>query len=295
MSKVRRTMLFIPGDNPGMLLNGGVLGADSIIFDLEDAVSLTEKDSARILVRNALKNLDYGKTEVIVRINALNTDYWKKDLDQIIPALPDVIMPPKIERAKDIEKICEYISKIEKDMGIEDKTIKIIPIIETSLGIENSFQIGQASPRLEALFLGAEDLTANIGAKRTKSGDEIFYSRSRIVIAAKASEIQAIDTPYTDIDDEEGLKKDAQFAKDMGFDGKASISPRHVETINKVFTPSEEEIEFAKEVIEAINRAEEEGRGVISMKGQMIDAPIVNRANHVLEIYKSVMGGSINE
>ncbi len=295
MAKIRRTMLFVPGDNPGMLLNGGVLGADSVIFDLEDAVSLTEKDAARILVRNALNTLDYGKTEKIVRINALNTKFWQKDLEQIIPAGPDVIMPPKIESAEDIKKICDYISKIEKEKGLEDKKIKIIPIIETSLGVENSFQIAKASPRLEGLFLGAEDLTANIGAKRTKKGDEIFYSRSRIIIAANAAGIQAIDTPYTDINDEEGLKIDAVFAKDMGFDGKASISPRHVETINQVFTPSKEEIEFAKEVIDAINRAEKEGRGVISMNGQMIDAPIVDRANHVLSIYKSVMGGSIDE
>ncbi|MDW7669089.1 MAG: CoA ester lyase [Bacillota bacterium] len=295
MAKIRRSMLFVPGDNPGMLLNAGVLGADSVIFDLEDAVSLKEKDSARILVRNALNNLEYGKTEKIVRINGLNTKYWKKDLDQIIPASPDAVMPPKIETAEEIKKICDYISKIEKEKGMEDKKIKIIPIIETSLGIENSFQIAKGSPRLEALFLGAEDLTANIGAKRTKKGDEIFYSRSRIIIAANAAGIQAVDTPYTDINDEEGLKVDAVFAKDMGFDGKASISPRHVETINKVFTPSKEEIEFAKEVIDAINRAEKEGRGVISMNGQMIDAPIVDRANHILSIYKSVMGGSIDE
>src|SRR6056297_389931 len=295
MTKIRRSMLFIPGDNPGMLLNGGVLGSDSIIFDLEDAVSLKEKDSARILVRNALNTLEYGKTETIVRINGLNTKYWKKDLEHIIPAKPDVIMPPKIERVEEIEEICDYISKIEKEKGMKDKGIKIIPIIESSLGIENSFQIAKGSPRLEALFLGAEDLTANIGAKRTKKGDEIFYSRSRIIIAANAAGIQAVDTPYTDINDAEGLKVDTEFAKDMGFDGKAAISPRHVETINQVFTPSKEEIEFAKEVLNAIKTAEKEGRGVISMNGQMIDAPIVDRANHILSIYKSVMGGNINE
>ena len=295
MTKIRRSMLFIPGDNPGMLLNGGVLGADSVIFDLEDAVSLREKDSARILVRNALNTLEYGKTETIVRINGLNTKYWKKDLEEIVPAGPHVIMPPKIERVEEIEEICDYISKIEKEKGMEDKKIKIIPIIETSLGIENSFQIAKGSPRLEALFLGAEDLTANIGAKRSKKGDEIFYSRSRIIIAANAAGVQAVDTPYTDVNDEEGLKVDTEFAKDMGFDGKAAISPRHIETINQVFTPSKEEIEFAKEVLNAIKIAEKEGRGVISMNGQMIDAPIVDRANHVLSIYKSVMGGNINE
>src|SRR6056297_2717124 len=146
MTKIRRSMLFIPGDNPGMLLNAGVLGADSVIFDLEDAVSLKEKDSARILVRNALNTLEYGKTEKIVRINGLNTKYWKKDLEQIIPAKPDVIMPPKIEKVEEIKEICDYISKIEKDKGILENSIRIIPIIETSLGVENSFEIAKGSP-----------------------------------------------------------------------------------------------------------------------------------------------------
>ncbi|MTI49328.1 MAG: CoA ester lyase [Firmicutes bacterium] len=288
---MRRTMLFVPGNNPGMLFNGCVLGADSVIFDLEDAISLGEKDSARILVRNALETLNYNGTEIIIRINAINTSFWQKDLDMIIPKNPNIIMPPKIESKEDIIEIENYITKIEERDNLVKNEIKLIPLIESALGVENAFEIAKASSRVVALFLGAEDLTANLGAKRTVEGKEIFYSRSRVIIAAKAANIQAIDTPYTDINDEEGLIKDSKIAKDMGFDGKAAISPRHVEEINKIFTPSYEEIEYSRRVIEAIEKAEKEGKGVISLDGQMIDAPIVERAKYVISIFENVKGG----
>ena len=176
---MRRSMLFIPGNTPNLLMNGDVLGADSIILDLEDAVSPAEKDSARILVRNALKSLHYKGCEIIIRINPVETDYWMKDLDEIIPLKPNMIMPPKVSGAQDVKTVSEYIAKLEEKCGFEKNTVKLIPLIETAMGVENAFQIASADERVAAMFLGGEDLTADLRCKRTKEGNEIFYARTR--------------------------------------------------------------------------------------------------------------------
>ncbi|MGB4438590.1 MAG: CoA ester lyase [Sedimentibacter sp.] len=286
---MRRSILFMPGNNAGMLLNADVLGADSIILDLEDAVSPAEKDSARILVRNALKYLNYKNCETIIRINSIDTEYWKRDLDEIIPLKPDMIMPPKVSSAKDVQIIADYILSVEKEHNIE-KATAIIPLIETALGVENAFEIAASCERVKAIFLGGEDLTADLRCKRTKKGDEIFYSRGRVVIAARAANIAVYDTPFTDVEDEEGLKLDAEFAKSLGFTGKAVISPRHVMIVNEIFSPSKEEIEYAKEVMDIIQIAKEQGKGAISLRGKMIDAPIVERARQTLEMAKALGG-----
>lgn len=286
-------MLFMPGNNAGMLLNADALGADSVILDLEDAVSPAEKDSARILVRNALKYLEYTNCEIIIRINSIDTDFWKKDLDEIIPLKPHMIMPPKVNSAEDVRVVADYIKAVEEKHNIEN-AVSIIALIETAMGVENAFEIARACDRVKAIFLGAEDLTADLRCKRTKKGDEIFYSRGRIVTAARAANIDAYDTPFTDVEDEEGLREDAEFAKSLGFTGKAAISPRHVMTINEVFSPTMEEIEYAQEVMDIIRVAEEQGKGAISLRGKMIDAPIVERARQTLEMAKA-LGGTFNE
>jgi citrate lyase subunit beta/citryl-CoA lyase len=286
---MRRSMLFMPGNNSGMLLNADALGADSVILDLEDAVSPQEKDSARILVRNALKYLGYKGCEVIIRINSIDTDFWKSDLDEIIPMKPDMIMPPKVSSGMDIKVIENYMGEVERRHGIEKK-ISLIPLIETALGVENAFEIASSSKRIKAIFLGGEDLTADLRCKRTKRGDEISYSRGRMVMAARAAGIDVYDTPFTDVEDEEGLRLDAEFAKGLGFTGKACISPRHVQSVNEVFSPTLEEIEYAKEVMEIIQVAKEQGKGAISLRGKMIDAPIVERARQTLEAAKALGG-----
>lgn len=290
---MRRSMLFMPGNSAGMLLNADALGADSVILDLEDAVSPAEKDSARILVRNALKYLNYKNCEIIIRINSLDTEFWKKDLDEIIPLRPNMIMPPKVSCAKDVQIVANYIKEVEEKHNIEKPTA-IIALIETALGVENAFEIAAASDRVKAIFLGAEDLTADLRCKRTKEGNEIFYARGRIVTAARAANVDAYDTPFTDVEDEEGLKLDAEFAKGLGFTGKAAISPRHVMTINEVFSPTQEEIEYAREVMDIIRVAKEQGKGAISLRGKMVDAPIVERARQTLEMAEA-LGGGYNE
>lgn len=285
---MRRSLLFLPGNNPNMLINAGCLGSDAIIFDLEDAVSPAEKDAARFLVRNTMKYMDLGGCEVIVRINSVDTEYWKKDLDVILPWHPDVILLPKSGTANDILTVDAYMTELEEKLGMEVGTVKIMPLIETALGVENSYSIASSCKRVCALFLGAEDLTADLQCKRTKEGKEIAYARQRLVVAARGAGVDVYDTPFTDVNDDEGIVVDTELAKSFGFTGKASISPRHVEVINQVFSPTMAEIEYAYEVVDAIENAKRMGKGAISLRGKMIDAPIVARAERTISMAKAL-------
>ena len=280
---MRRSMLFLPGNTPNIIQNGGILGADAVILDLEDAVAPAEKDSARILVRNVIRGIGFDSCEVIVRINAIDTPYWQKDLDAIIPVRPSLIMPPKTACARDVQTVDAYITQLEEKLGMEAGSVGLIPLIETALGIENAFQIASACPRVKAIFLGGEDLTADLHCKRTKEGEEIAYARSRMVCAARAAGVEVYDTPFTDVHDDEGIYTDAKKAKSLGFTGKSAISPRHVGAINEVFSPSLQDIEYAYEVMEAIRIGKEQGKGAVSLRGKMIDAPIVARAMQTIE------------
>jgi len=280
---MRRSMLFLPGNTPNIIVNGEILGADAVILDLEDAVAPAEKDSARILVRNAIKYMGFGKCEVIVRINAIDTAYWQKDLDAIIPVRPSLIMPPKTSCAEDVKQVDAYITHLEQKLGILQGSVGLIPLIETALGVENAYQIASACPRVKAIFLGGEDLTADLRCKRTKEGHEIAYARSRMVVAARAAGVEVYDTPFTDVNDDEGIYTDAQYAKSLGFTGKSAISPRHVKAINEVFSPAMKDIDYAYEVMEAIRIGKEQGKGAVSLRGKMIDAPIVARAQQTID------------
>ena len=285
---MRRSMLFLPGNTPNIIVNGEILGADAVILDLEDAVSPAEKDSARILVRNAISYMGFGRCEVIVRINAIDTAFWQKDLDAIIPVKPSLIMPPKTSCAADVQKVDAYITALEAKLGMTPGTVGLIPLIETALGVENAFAIASASPRVKAIFLGGEDLTADLRCKRTKEGHEIAYARSRMVVAARAAGVDVYDTPFTDVNDDEGIYTDAQYAKSLGFTGKSAISPRHVKAINEVFSPSKADIDYAYEVMEAIRIGQAQGKGAVSLRGKMIDAPIVARAEQTIAAAKAL-------
>ena len=285
---MRRSMLFLPGNTPNMLINGGTLGSDAVIFDLEDAVSPAEKDAARILVRNTIKYMDLGGCEVIVRINSIDTPFWKADIDQILPQKPDLILLPKTGSAADVREADAYLTEVEEKLGFARNTVGLMPLIETAMGVENAFAIASASDRVQALFLGAEDLTADLRCKRTKEGREIEYARTRLVVAARAANVDVYDTPFTDVNDDEGIWTDAQLAKALGFTGKASISPRHVDVINQVFSPTQKEIDYAYEVMDAIRMAEKQGKGAIALHGKMIDAPIVARAQQTIAMAKEL-------
>lgn len=285
---MRRSMLFLPGNNPNMLINGNCLGSDAVIFDLEDAVSPAEKDAARILVRNTLRYMDFRGCECIVRINSVDTLFWQADLDAILPEKPALILLPKAGQPGDVLQADAYMSLLEQKLGWEQNTVGLMPLIETAAGVENAFAIASCCSRVQALFLGAEDLTADLQCRRTKEGREIEYARTRLVVAARAAGVEVYDTPFTDVNDDEGIIADAQTAKDLGFTGKASISPRHVEVINRIFSPSQKEIDYAYEVLEAIALAKQQGKGAIALHGKMIDAPIVARAERTVSMARAL-------
>jgi citrate lyase subunit beta / citryl-CoA lyase len=290
MERLRRTMLFVPGNNPGMLQNAGILGADSVILDLEDAVSIAEKDSARILVRNAIKNVNFYGTEIVVRINPLTTEYGREDVLEIGASKPDAILVPKAT-SEDMEEVDVMLSKIERKNGIKLGSIKLFALIESAFGVENVYEIIKSSKRIIGVLLGAEDLTADLGIKRTKVGEEIFYARSKVSTACRALKVDSIDTPFADMEDTEGFVKDIDMAKSLGFTGKAAINPRQVDIIHEVFAPTESEIRNARRIIEAMEEAEKEGKGVFSLDGKMVDAPIISRAQNTFN--KAKLSGLI--
>ncbi|KAJ52270.1 citrate lyase subunit beta/citryl-CoA lyase [Clostridium tetanomorphum] len=285
MKTLRRTMLFMPGNNPGMLQNAPILGADAVILDLEDAVSLTEKDAARALVSGAIKTLDYSGVELVVRVNPLDTEFGHKDLETIARVKPDTILLPKATREQ-LQESDAIITKVEEEEGFEKGSINLFGLIETAYGLETVYEAATATKRLVGLLLGAEDLTSDFGIKRTKESNEIFYARNRFAAACRAARIDAIDTPFTDTNDYEGLRLDTEKAKSLGFTGKASINPRQIDTIHSVYNPTEAEIKHAVRVLEARDEAFAKGLGVFSLDGKMIDAPVINRAITTVELAK---------
>ena len=285
--RLRRTRLYMPGNNPDLMRNGGLYGADCVILDLEDSVSPLEKDAARLLVRNTLLTIDFGAAERIVRINPLSTEFSREDLEVIIPAGPDTILIPKCEAASDVSDVADIIDRIEKDFGIKGKTL-LMPLIETAKGILNAYEIGSASDRVVAVCFGAEDFTADIGVERTREGSESFVARSLLVLGAKAAGVQAIDTVFSDFSDEEGLTKSTEEAMAIGFEGKGVIHPSQIEPVHRVFTPTAERIEYAKKVVAAIEDAREKGSGVASIGSKMVDAPIEKRARKILRLAEAL-------
>lgn len=285
---MRRSLLFIPGNNPGMLMGADMHGADAVIFDLEDAVAPTEKDAARILVRNAMRAMPDLGVEVVVRVNPLATDFFIQDIQTMVPLHPALIMPTKVASAEDVAHISAAVAAAEQANGMPEGSIGLLPLLETAQGIENAFAIADCDLRVKGLLLGAEDLSSDLQAIRSKQGAEILYARGRIVMAARAAGVEVYDTPFTDVNDAEGMAEDARLARALGFSGKAVISPRHVEAVNTAFTPTQDEIIYAREVMLAIAEAQQQGRGAISLRGKMVDKPIVDRAQRVLATAKQL-------
>lgn len=271
---MRRSLLFIPGNNPGMLQSCDIFESDAVIFDLEDAVSGTEKDSARFLVANYLKTYS-PELEVVVRINGFDTPFYQEDLNVLLKLKNvNTIMLPKA-RVSDLITLTKLIKDSNKD-------IKIIPIIEQAISLIEVEEIARFE-LVDGILLGAEDYTKDLEVVRTKEGNEIFYARNRIITACKAYKIDAIDTPFTDTNDTEGLVKDTLFAKSIGMNAKSAIHPNQVETINKLFTPTQKEIDYANRVLLARDEAFKKGLGVFSLDGKMVDKPVIERAEKVIE------------
>ncbi|MHC5373821.1 citrate (pro-3S)-lyase subunit beta [Enterococcus sp. LJL120] len=286
MERLRRTMMFVPGANAAMLRDAPLYGADSIMFDLEDAVSLKEKDSARALVHFALKTFDYSSVETVVRINGLDT-VGAQDVEAMVLAGVNVVRLPKTETAQDIVDVDAVITQVEKDNGIPVGTTKMMAAIESAEGVLNAREIAVASERLIGIALGAEDYVTNMKTVRYPDGQELLFARSMIIHAARAAGIAAIDTVYSDVDNTEGFENEVRRIKQLGFDGKSVINPRQIPLVNAIYAPTEKEIQNAKEVIWAIRDAEAKGSGVISLNGKMIDKPIVERAERVIALAKA--------
>ncbi len=289
--RLRRTSLYIPGNNPGMLVNAAVFGADSVIFDLEDAITLAEKDAARILVRNALQSLRYPGVEITVRVNSLSTPFGKADFEEIVPLSPSALRLPKCETADDLREADRLITELERRSGIPAGTVKIIPIIETAMGGSNLMEIARGSDRIVALNYGAEDYTADLGAVRTREGRELDDIRARTVMAARIAGVQALDSVFTDVNDSEGLFAEVVRIRGLGFDGKSVIHPRQISVVHRAFTPSDREISFAQRVLKAMEEAALKNSGVLSLDGRMVDAPVVAKARKILALAEAASGG----
>ena len=283
--KNRRSMLFMPGNNPGMLVSADILGADSIIYDLEDAVSLDEKDSARTLVRNALSFLKFTHSEITVRINPIDSPYWEKDLEAIIPVLPDGIVIPKAS-VDAVHSVEQKINEIKKAHNIT-KNFSFLMLVESARGIMDVNSIAKASSLIQGLLLGGEDYSVDMGIQRTRLSKELEYARFSLTTAAHAYGLDSFDTPFTDVEDFEGLRLDTAFSKSIGFSGRLVINPRQVEEIHKIFSPSSAEIERAEAILQAAEEAKQKGLGVFSFKGKMVDLPVIKRAQALYDSAKN--------
>lgn len=286
MERLRRTMMFVPGANAAMLRDAPLYGADSVMFDLEDAVSLNEKDSARTLVHFALKTFDYSAIETVVRINGLDT-VGALDIEAMVLAGVNVIRLPKTETAQDIIDVAAVITQVEEENDLPVGTTKMMAAIESAEGVLNARDIAAASDRLIGIALGAEDYVTNMKTRRYPDGQELLFARSMILHAARAAGIAAIDTVFSDINDTDGFIAETTRIKQLGFDGKSVINPRQIPLVNGIYAPSKAEIQQAKEVIWAIREAESKGSGVISLNGKMVDKPIVERAERVIALAKA--------
>lgn len=278
--RLRRSRLYLPGNEPRYFPNAGLHGADGIIFDLEDSVHPDHKDAARLLVRNALRALDFGDTERMVRINPWPLGH--EDLKAVVPQLPDLILIPKVESAEQVQQIDAAISEI-LDSGKGDRPLWLMPILESALGVERAFDIARSSNRVAALTLGLEDYAADLGVSKSASGDESLYARSRVVNAARAAGLQAIDSVYGQVDDVEGLRLWCERSRQLGFSGMGCLHPRQIEVIHRGYSPTTAEIDKALRIVAAFEAARAEGRSVVSLGSKMIDPPVIKQATRLVE------------
>ena len=279
--RMRRSRLYLPGNDPKFLINAGIHRPDGVILDLEDSVHPSQKDAARIMVRNALRQVDFMGAERMVRIN--QGEMGLLDLEFVIPHNVHVVLIPKCESPDEVKAVDKKIEEIRK-AGKVEPDVYLMPIVESGLGVIRAYDIATASPNNVALTIGLEDYTADIGTRRTAEGRESFWARSQVVNAARAAGIQPIDTVFSDVGDREGLRESVIEAKSLGFDGKGCIHPRQIQVIHEAFAPASAEIERARKVVLAFEEAQARGLGVVSLGSKMIDPPVVKRALHTVDL-----------
>ena len=280
--RLRRSRLYLPGAEPKYFINAALHEPDAIILDLEDSVHTSEKFASRILVRNALRSVSFAKSERMVRINQLPLGL--EDLKEIIPEQPDLILIPKVERPEQVAEVAQAIANISRSQ----RPIWLMPILESALGIENAYAIATASKSVVALTIGLEDYTADLGVAKTVEGSESLYARTRLVNAAKAASIQAIDSVFGDVGDMDGLARWGQQSRALGFEGMGCIHPAQIPVIHQAFAPSAQEIQKALKIVAAYEDATQRGLGVVSLGSKMIDSPVVNRALKLMNTARSM-------
>lgn len=278
--RLRRSRLYLPGNEPKFMVNAGLHRPDAVILDLEDSVHPAEKDAARILVRNALRCVDFGGAERMVRIN--QGPLGLEDLDVVVPEAPELILIPKVETADQVLEVADRVMALRHEKGVSSP-VWLMPILESGLGVENAFAIASATDTVAALTIGLEDYTADLGVVKTPEGDETAWARSRLVNAARAAGVQAIDSVYGDVADEKGLLAWGQRARGMGFVGMGCIHPRQIRIIHEAFAPTQVELEKAQRIVAAFEEAQAKGLGVVSLGTKMIDRPVVLRARKLVD------------
>lgn len=277
----RRSRLYLPGNEPKFLINAPIHGSDGLILDLEDSVAPSEKDAARIVVRNALVHLDFQGAEKMVRIN--QGERGLEDLEYIVPHGVQLILVPKVESPEQLYEVDERVQKLREEHGLNEP-VWLMPIVESARGAWFAFEIASTTPNVASLAIGLEDYTADIGAQRTLEGRESFWARSQVVNGARAAGVQPIDTVFSDVSDMEGLRQSVLEARSLGFEGKGCIHPRQIPIVHEGFAPTEDEINKAKRIVIAFEDAEKQGLGVVSLGSKMIDPPVVKRALHSIEL-----------
>lgn len=281
-TKLKRTSLYASGATPINMIQAAFYNEDCIVYDMEDSVPLAEKDSARLLIYNTVRYHRPANKYVMIRVNGLYSEFIEEDLEAAVRARPDAIRIPKVEYKEEAVRICQRITEIEKEAGLEPGKIEVWCNIESYLGMINAYEIATADPRIVALALGAEDFTASMKSTRTKAGLEIFYARNAILTACRQAGIEAIDAVFSDINDPEGLKEDTTLTRNLGFDGKTCVHPRQIDIVNSFFTPSAKEIKYALRVLEAVEEGKRQKKGAVTLDGSMIDKPMELRARTTL-------------
>jgi citrate lyase subunit beta/citryl-CoA lyase len=275
-------MLYLPGSNPNMLLRGHLFEPDGLVIDLEDSVSAGEKDSARVLVREVLRRGEFGACEVTVRINSTDTEYWRKDVEVVVSCGVSGLRVPKVESPQTVKDMDEEISRAEEKSGIPRGSTKLFCLLESALGVWNAYDIAKSSPRVTAIIPGGEDLAADLRTSRSKEGAELEWIRRMIIVAARAAGVDALDTVFPYVNDDEGLERETGFVKQLGYDGKSVVHPNQIAVVHSVFDPTERETAAAKRIVDAASDAEARGLGAVSLDGRMIDAPVIRRARFTL-------------
>lgn len=277
-------MLFVPGNNAGALSTAFIYKPDSVMFDLEDAVAASEKDSARLLVYQALQHPAYADIETVVRVNELNTVFGLKDLEAAVRGGVDIVRLPKTEAAEEIHQLEAHIEQIEKACGRPVGDTKVMAAIESASGVVNAVAIATASKRMVAIAIAGFDYLVDMRTRRSNGSEpELFYARAAVLHAGRAAHIDAFDVAYGDVDDDEGFLREVAIAKDLGFDGKSLIHPKQIELLHKAYAPTEQEVDHAKRVLAAAEEAHRKGLGVVALDGKMVDPPVIDEAEMVLE------------